>query len=105
LQEKMPWSSCDGEVSARLLPPVSSPSWLSISRPAIAWPSPLTFNKLQLDEMVVFRVSWGVDFLLDDRSAGRKLLNLLENRSDPRRRADHQSSKRVHDGEPISFSA
>ena len=28
-------------------------------------------------------------------------MNLLEDRSDRRRRPDHQSSKRVHDGEPI----
>jgi hypothetical protein len=30
-----------------------------------------------------------------------KLLNLLENRPERRGRARHQSSKRVHDGEPI----
>ena len=41
----------------------------------------------------------GVGSLLDARSAGRKLLNLLEDRSDGRRLAGRKSSKRVHDAE------
>jgi hypothetical protein len=38
------------------------------------------------------------------RSVGRKLLNLLEDRSDRRRRAGRKSPKRVHDGgQPFEF--
>jgi hypothetical protein len=37
------------------------------------------------------------------RSGARKCLNLLENASDGRWRAGHESSKRVHDGEPNYF--